>query len=184
MYKLHRRRYVTQSSEAVWKSRWPSWAPRPNEPCGFCGRKATLNYLRAQELCESRGGRPGLPVLMSLMVPVDVKQRWTMLRHWSQFVPNTSARHPRTLSCTSNQLRYCDFTHTTIGEGWGDLSLFWSRFYLLNTYCFECPITTELFQKNGYDLNAYNNIRDILYNTDFITNIVKSMVHSPVGKLV
>ena len=48
----------------------------------------------------------------------------------------------------------------------------------------ECPITTELFQKNGYDLNAYNNVRDILYNNDVITNIVKSIVHSPVGKLV
>ena len=48
----------------------------------------------------------------------------------------------------------------------------------------ECPITTELFQKNGYDLNAYNNVRDILCNTDAITNIVKSIVHSPVGKLV
>ena len=48
----------------------------------------------------------------------------------------------------------------------------------------ECPITTELFQKNGYDLNTYNNVRDILYNTDAITNIVKSIVHSPVGKLV
>ena len=32
--------------------------------------------------------------------------------------------------------------------------------------------------------NAYNNVRDILYNTDAITNIVKSIVHSPVGKLV
>ena len=31
--------------------------------------------LRVQELCESRGGRPGLPVLMSIMVSVDVKQR-------------------------------------------------------------------------------------------------------------
>ena len=39
----------------------------------------------------------------------------------------------------------------------------------------ECPITTELFQKNGYDLNAYNNVRDILYNTDVITNIVRSI---------
>ena len=27
-----------------------------------------------QELCESRGGRPGLSVLTSLMVSVDVKQ--------------------------------------------------------------------------------------------------------------
>ena len=38
--------------------------------------------------------------------------------------------------------------------------------------------------ENGYELNAYNNVRDILYNTDVIINIVKSIVHSPVGKLV
>ena len=34
-------------------------------------------YLRAQELCESRGGCPGPPVpdtVIVLMVPVDVKQ--------------------------------------------------------------------------------------------------------------
>ena len=30
--------------------------------------------LGVQELCGSRGGRPGLPVLMSLVVSVDVKQ--------------------------------------------------------------------------------------------------------------
>ena len=30
-----------ESSGAVRKSRWPSWAFRPNEPYGFCGRKAT-----------------------------------------------------------------------------------------------------------------------------------------------
>ena len=30
--------------------------------------------LIVQELCESRGGRPGLSVLTSLMVSVDVKQ--------------------------------------------------------------------------------------------------------------
>ena len=47
-----------------------------------------------------------------------------------------------------------------------------------------CRITTELIQKNGYDLNAYNNVRDMLYNIDVIINIVKSIVHSPVGKLV
>ena len=40
----------------------------------------------------------------------------------------------------------------------------------------ECPITAELFQKNGCDLNAYNNVRDILYNTDVFTNIVRSIV--------
>ena len=34
------------------------------------------------------------------------------------------------------------------------------------------------------EINTYNNVRDILYNTDVITNIVKSIVHRPVGKLV
>ena len=43
-----------------------------------CGRKATLNsnksVVRAQELCESRGGRPGSPSLISLIISADVKQ--------------------------------------------------------------------------------------------------------------
>ena len=52
----------------------------------------TTSFLqhRVQELCESRGGRPGLSVLTSLTVSVDVKQHWTMHTHWSQFVPNMS----------------------------------------------------------------------------------------------
>ena len=43
-----------------------------------------------QELCESRGGRPGLSVLTTLLVSMDVKLYRTMLRHWSQLVPNMS----------------------------------------------------------------------------------------------
>ena len=39
---------------------------------------------------------------MSLTVSVDVKQHWTMLMHWSQFVHNMSTWHPRTLSSTSS----------------------------------------------------------------------------------
>ena len=35
------------SSGAVWESRWPSWAVRPNEPSGFGGRKAILNHASA-----------------------------------------------------------------------------------------------------------------------------------------
>ena len=41
-------------------------ALRPNSPYGICGRKAAFEEedtnIKAQELCESRGGRPGLPV--------------------------------------------------------------------------------------------------------------------------
>ena len=33
-----------------------------NSPYSLCGRKATLNRRRAQELRESRCGHPGLPV--------------------------------------------------------------------------------------------------------------------------
>ena len=32
-----------------------------------------LTKIVVQELCESRGGRPGLSILTSLMVSVDVK---------------------------------------------------------------------------------------------------------------
>ena len=48
----------------------------------------------------------------------------------------------------------------------------------------ECPVTTDLVKKNGYDFNDCNNVRDILYNTDIIISLVKLIVHSPVGKLV
>ena len=41
-----------------------------------------------------------------------------------------------------------------------------------------------VFQKNGYDFNACNKVRDSLYNTDAITSTVKLIVHSPMGKLV
>ena len=42
----------------------------------FWRMKTSYDDLRAfivQELCESRGGRPGLSVLTSLLVSVDVK---------------------------------------------------------------------------------------------------------------
>ena len=41
-----------------------------------------------------------------------------------------------------------------------------------------------LLTRGGYDLNACNNVRDILYNADVISHIVKLIVHSPVGKSV
>ena len=37
------------------------------------GPDTEKDSLIVQELCESRGGRPGLSVLTSLMVSVDVK---------------------------------------------------------------------------------------------------------------
>ena len=47
----------------------------------------TLVMIRVQELCESRDGRPGLSVLMSLMVSVDVKQT---LNHPNNYVNSIS----------------------------------------------------------------------------------------------
>ena len=49
----------------------------------------------------------------------------------------------------------------------------------------ECPITIDLFQKNGYDFNDCDNVRDILYNTDISISVVKLIVHDcPVSKSV
>ena len=47
--------------------------PGPRLLSSSC-RNKFCRPIRVQELCESRGGRPELPVLMSLMVSVDVKQ--------------------------------------------------------------------------------------------------------------
>ena len=46
---------------------------------GGYSKRAVKGYshsfrVRVQELCGSRGGRPGLPVLMSLTVSADVEQ--------------------------------------------------------------------------------------------------------------
>ena len=60
---------------------------------GMATKRACFNLKGdciVQELCESRGGRPGLSVLTSLLVSVDVKIYCTVLRHWSQLVPNMS----------------------------------------------------------------------------------------------
>ena len=63
---------------------------------------SVFTLYKAQELCESWSGRPALPILISFILSVDVKQHWTMHTHWSQFVPNMSTQHPRTLSSTSS----------------------------------------------------------------------------------
>ena len=43
-------------------------------PFGSLGVKAHRPLSRAQELCETRGGRPELPSLIVLIVSVDVEQ--------------------------------------------------------------------------------------------------------------
>ena len=63
---------------------WPQLSKVLKPVCWAC------SIPIVQELCESRGGRPGLSVLTSLLVSMDVKIYWTVLRHWSQLVPNMS----------------------------------------------------------------------------------------------
>ena len=95
---------------------WYRWDRTPARPS------------RVQELCESRGGRPGLSVLTSLMVSVDVKQHWTMHTHWSQFVPNMSTRHPRTLS----SLHY--HRHTCLPKGYFVPDRYWTAGPIFSSY--------------------------------------------------
>ena len=60
-------------------SRGGDWLQAMNSDCGLVGRWKDLGEWPGsrtnivQELCESRGGRPGLSVLTSLLVSVDVK---------------------------------------------------------------------------------------------------------------
>ena len=46
---------------------------KTKDPCLYKGNTGSRTLVIVQELCESRGGRPGLSVLMSLLVSVDVK---------------------------------------------------------------------------------------------------------------
>ena len=97
------------------------------------GRKSVINWPApaslciVQELCESWGGRLGLSILTSLLVSVDVEIYWTVLRHWSQLVPNMTSEdikqhfiHPSIQPCYS----------TCVQKGYSMLLLLTSRAYL------------------------------------------------------
>ena len=54
---------------------------------------------------------------------------------------------------------------------------------LVHHILLECPITTALFNKDGYDFTSCNSVTDVC-NTDVIIPIAKLIVRSPVGKLL
>ena len=104
---------------------WPTGISR-----GFW---SIAGFKRVQKLCKSRGGRPGLSVLMSLTVSVDVKQHWTMLRHWSHFVPNMS----------TDIWGHEALLHPIVGYRWGLIVSLQSR---LQALVFDIlPSTTAVF---------------------------------------
>ena len=107
---IHWIKQCFHSSGAVWESRWPSWAVRPNEPSGFLGRKELLNHASALvTTCPSyvnwhlrtlsnTSSSPPYPLppfsssLISLTVSVDVKHHVYLLmfspsekKFWVQF---------------------------------------------------------------------------------------------------
>ena len=80
-------------------------------------------HSTVQELCESRGGRPVLSVLKSLLVSVDVKQYWTLLIHWSQLVPNISTDicgHEALLHHHAHSEHRFPTMYTLAKRGWGE----------------------------------------------------------------
>ena len=98
------------------------------------------NYVSTINLSwESRGGRPGLSVLTSLMVSVDVKQYWTMLTHLSQLVPNNYVnRHPRTLRSLQTNPPATLFRYFHSPSSLCVHALTWSEiFFLCCTGCLE-----------------------------------------------
>ena len=63
----HHHRYLTEFTSCV-KVEGPALGSPP-----IISPMVTVAVKIVQELCESRGGRPGLSVLTSLLVSVDVK---------------------------------------------------------------------------------------------------------------
>ena len=43
----------------MWKSRWPSGAPVPNKPDGFCGREATVEDREEWKRSDTQRGWDG-----------------------------------------------------------------------------------------------------------------------------
>ena len=61
-----------------------TWVDIQNLLIPINSKKLVTHWVTiVQELCESQGGRPGLSVLTSRLVSVDVKIYWTLLQHWS-----------------------------------------------------------------------------------------------------
>ena len=54
--------------------------------------------FRVQEMCESRGGRPGLPSLIILTVSVDVKQHFNNFDLGAQELRESRGGRPGLLS--------------------------------------------------------------------------------------
>ena len=64
---------VEDSSRKKMSFTWHDFRVYTGMRGGYINNKKELTFLIVQELCESRGGRPGLSVLTSLLVSVDVK---------------------------------------------------------------------------------------------------------------
>ena len=78
---------------------------------------------------------------------VDVKQHWTMLTHWSQFVPNTSTRHPRTLNSTSSSNEW-SWSRKMINQFWFATQRFRLRL------CCRCQIPMSWIAFNPVKMNS------------------------------
>ena len=72
--------WSAEMDKPVWKSRWLSWSFHPNEPYGFCGRKATLNHASA------------------LVTVCPQYVNWH-LRTWSSTLSSSSTNLPYTWLC-------------------------------------------------------------------------------------
>ena len=107
-----------------------------------------------QELCESRGGHPGLSILTSLLVSVDVKIYWTVLRHWSQLVPNMSTDiwgHKASL----HQMKHADKKYSHFFSVFGSACIFSLVFPL--SQVFPTQVDRKLLNQHTRELiSAWN----------------------------
>ena len=108
--------HLCHSSGAVWESRWPSWAVRPNEPSGFHGCKELLHrasalvttcpkyvnwHLRTLSITSSSSSSYTCDCLslISHLVSVDVKHHERRTHLWPLVYEVTTSYRQDCLGC-------------------------------------------------------------------------------------
>ena len=89
---------------------------------------------------------------------------------------------PRHLASVIYTIRLISWNNTlSIHRTW---HAFVTNLLSINGIPLECPMTTGLFRKDGYDFTTCNNVWHILRNTDVIISISKLIVHCFISKLI
>ena len=127
---------------------------------GYIIRRWRVSCAIVQELCESRGGRPGLSVLTSPLVFVDVKNYGTVLQHWHNLsltcqLTSEDIKHHFIImvNCTTNRYRFIQQTISRVAYFPGRQSDHYCTLFSEKTACnlhhdhYKCNIANHVLDR-------------------------------------